>query len=112
MLLLIAAALIALSGIDFANFAVALILLGLGWNFGFIGGTTMLTSTYNPPERGKVQGANDFIMLTTVALASLSSGKILAGLGWEFVAMVLIPVALLSLLMIAWQAMRLTPVRS
>ena len=47
-------------GITFVLFAVALIILGLGWNFGFIGGTTMLTDTYTPSERGKVQAANDF----------------------------------------------------
>ena len=62
MAILIGSAIIGLAGITFGNFAVALIVLGLGWNFGFIGGTTMLTETYKPAERGKVQGANDFIM--------------------------------------------------
>ena len=102
MLLLITAAIIGLSGITFLNFAAALILLGLGWNFGFIGGTTMLTTTYDPPERGKVQGANDFIMLTVVALASLSSGKLLAGIGWASVNIALFPMAILALALIVW----------
>jgi predicted MFS family arabinose efflux permease len=102
MLLLISAAVIGLSGIAFANFAVALVLLGLGWNFGFIGGTTMLTTTYAPAERGKVQGANDFIMLTVVAFASLSSGKLLAGIGWASVNIALFPMAVLALALIVW----------
>ena len=60
MVLLIVSAIVAMAGIDFANFAIALILLGLGWNFGFIGATTLLTGTYAPSERAKVQGFNDF----------------------------------------------------
>lgn len=107
MLLLITAALTGLSGIAFGHFAVALILLGLGWNFGFIGATTMLTATYGPAERGKVQGANDFMMSTVVAIASFSSGKILAIAGWNFVSMSVFPMALLALALIAWQSFHL-----
>jgi predicted MFS family arabinose efflux permease len=107
MLLLITAALTGLSGITFGHFAVALILLGLGWNFGFIGGTTMLTATYGPAERGKVQGANDFMVSTVVAIASFSSGKILAIAGWNFVSMSVFPMALLALALIAWQSFHL-----
>jgi MFS family permease len=107
MLLLITAGVTGLAGITFGNFAVALVLLGLGWNFGFIGGTTMLTSTYNPAERGKVQGANDFIMSVTVAIASFSSGKILAIAGWNFVNIALFPMAFLALTLIGWQSLKL-----
>jgi MFS family permease len=107
MLLLITAGVTGLAGITFGNFAVALVLLGLGWNFGFIGGTTMLTSTYNPAERGKVQGANDFIMSVTVAIASFSSGKILAIAGWNFVNIALFPMAFLALTLIGWQSFKL-----
>ena len=107
MLLLMAAAITGLSGISFSHFGVALILLGLGWNFGFIGGTTMLTSTYAPAERGKVQGVNDFIMAVVVTIASFSSGKILAVAGWNFVSIALFPMAFLALMLIAWQALRL-----
>ena len=106
MLLLITAGVTGLAGITFGHFAVALILLGLGWNFGFIGGTTMLTASYNPAERGKVQGANDFIMSTVVAIASFSSGKILAVAGWNFVNIALFPMALLALALIAWQTLK------
>ena len=103
MAILIGAAIVGLSGITFSNFAVALILLGLGWNFGFIGGTTMLTESYWPAERGKVQGANDFIMSAVVALASFSSGKILVVAGWNFVNIALFPMALLALFLIVWR---------
>jgi MFS family permease len=105
--ILIVAAIIGLSGITFGNFAAALILLGLGWNFGFIGGTTMLTKCYTPSERGKVQGANDFIMSTIVAFASFSSGKLLAAAGWSFINIAIFPIALLALLLIVWQTWNL-----
>ncbi len=107
MLLLVTAAIVGLAGITFGNFAVALILLGLGWNFGFIGGTTMLTSSYNPAERGKVQGVNDFIMSTVVTIASFSSGKLLAVTGWSSVNIALFPMALLALSLIGWQSWNL-----
>lgn len=107
MAILIVAAIVGLAGITFGNFAVALILLGLGWNFGFIGGTTMLTSCYAPSERGKVQGANDFIMSAVVAIASFSSGKLLAAAGWDFINIAIFPIALLALLLIAWQSWNL-----
>jgi MFS family permease len=105
--LLIFAGVTGLAGITFGHFAVALILLGLGWNFGFIGATTMLTSCYNPAERGKVQGANDFIMSTVVAIASFSSGKILAIAGWNFVNIAVFPMALLALVLIGWQSLKM-----
>ena len=84
MLLLVGAAVSGLMGIHFENFAVGLILLGLGWNFGFIGGTTLLTTTYEPAERNKAQGLNDFLIFGTTALASLSAGKLLGVLRLEF----------------------------
>jgi MFS family permease len=103
MAILIGAAITGLSGITFGNFAAALILLGLGWNFGFIGATTMLTKCYTSSERGKVQGANDFIMSAVVALASFSSGKLWAAAGWSFINIAIFPIALLALLLIVWQ---------
>jgi MFS family permease len=105
--LLVLAGVSGLAGITFGHFAVALILLGLGWNFGFIGATTMLTSCYNPAERGKVQGANDFMMSTVVAIASFSSGKILAIAGWSFVNIAIFPMALVALCLIGWQSLKL-----
>lgn len=91
-----------LLGAAFLHFSVALVLLGLGWNFGFIGSTTMLTDCYRPSERGKVQAANDFGISLLMAVASYSSGSILAWWGWDFVAAALLPPAALALAMVAW----------
>ena len=104
MLLLVGAAIAGLSGIHFSNFAVGLILLGLGWNFGFIGGTTLLTTTYEPAERNKAQGLNDFLVFGTTALTSLSAGKLLAGLGWNAVNYAVFPMVAVALAMIVWLA--------
>ena len=102
MVLLFAAGVVAIFDIKFGNFAVSLILLGLGWNFGFIGGTTMLTTTYTPAERGKVQAANDFGISALMVVASFSSGKVLDSLGWGAVGFAMFPAALLTLAMIGW----------
>jgi MFS family permease len=100
--LLIAAGFIGLSGISFGQFSLALILLGLGWNFGFIGGTTLLTGCYRPSERGKVQGVNDFLIALVMVVASFSSGKILAWSGWAAVAAGVLPFALVALAFVVW----------
>jgi MFS family permease len=102
MVLLMGAAGAGLAGITFGNFAVALMILGLGWNFGFIGATTMLTECYRPAERGKVQAANDFGISILMVIASSSSGFILTGLGWHAVPMAVFPPAALALGMVAW----------
>ena len=102
MLMLMLAAGAGLAGISFGHFAVALMILGLGWNFGFIGGTTMLTDTYRPSERGKVQAANDFGISLLMVIASSSSGVILAELGWAAVPLALFPPAAVALLMVGW----------
>jgi MFS family permease len=104
MLLLIGAAVSGLIGIRFENFAVGMILLGLGWNFGFIGGTTLLTTTYEPAERNKAQGLNDFLVFGTTALTSLSAGKLLAYSGWNAVNFAVFPMVALALAMIVWLA--------
>jgi MFS family permease len=78
------------------NFWPSLMLLGLGWNFLFIGGTTLLTETYRPEERAKAQGAHDFTMFTVVAFASLSSGALYSYFGWTAVNLgVLVPAAMI-----------------
>jgi len=76
-----------LMGIDFFNFWGGLILLGLGWNFMFVGGTTLLTDAYRPEERSKVQAANDFLVFGAVAIASFSSGALQNRIGWSAVNM-------------------------
>jgi MFS family permease len=105
MVLLIGAAIVGLAGISFGHFAVALIVLGLGWNFGFIGGTTLLTDSYRKSERGKVQAANDLGISILMAIASTSSGLILADWGWAAVSIALFPPAALALAMVAWLIM-------
>jgi MFS family permease len=92
MALLAICAIVALMGIDIANFWIALILLGVGWNFGFIGATSMLTETYRPAEKNAVQGLNDFLVFGGSAIASFSSGHLLATLGWEPINYVVFPV--------------------
>lgn len=75
----------ALSGIALANFSVALIALGIGWNFCFVGGSTLLTRLHRPNEKGRVQGLNEMLVFGSSALASLAAGVILRYFGWEVV---------------------------
>ena len=76
---------VALSGVALANFWWALVLLGVGWNFLYIGATTLLTETYRPEERAKAQGANELAIFAMMALSSFSSGMIVTNAGWETV---------------------------
>ena len=77
LLILAGAGVVALQGVDIGNFFVALILLGLGWNFGFIGATTMLAGAHTPQERGRMQGLNDLIVFGGVTIASVASGGLM-----------------------------------
>lgn len=92
-----------LAGLSLANFWIGLILLGVGWNFGFIGATAMLTDCYRPEERARAQGLNDFLVFGSVAFASLMSGLTLNTLGWDWLNWVVFPVVALCLLALAWQ---------
>lgn len=105
LVLLCGAGIAALLGLTFANFAAGLILLGLGWNFAFIGATTMVTDCYRPAERNKVQAVNDFCIFLTVALASLSSGRLLDQWGWDAVNYAVFPMAGLAMLLLLWQVL-------
>lgn len=95
--LLLACAAVALTGIELWQFWTALILLGLGWNFGFIGATAMVAETYRPSEKGKAQGMHDFILFGSVAFASLMAGVVYNNWGWEMVNWIVFPVALTCL---------------
>lgn len=106
MIMLAICAGIALMGITLTHFYVALILLGVGWNFGFIGATAMLTDTYRPEEKAKAQGANDFIMFGMVAFASLMSGQTLNALGWDALNIVVFPVVAICLAALGWLRLR------
>jgi MFS family permease len=106
LLLLIGCAGVALAGTSVGHFWLALVLLGLGWNFGFIGGTALVTRTYRPEEKEKVQALNDFLIFGVVAVASYSSGEALLAGGWSVVNILVLPVAVASLLALLWQTGR------
>jgi MFS family permease len=79
----VACVLIALSGVDLMHFMAALITLGVGWNFLYIGGTTLATSTYRPEERTTVQAAVDFCVYATMTCTAFGSGALVTGGGWQ-----------------------------
>lgn len=93
-----------LRGTTLAHFVVALVALGVGWNFMFIGGTALLTSVIAKPEQAKVQGLNDFLVFGFVALASLSSGAAYLSLGWQAVNLGALPGIGLALVAALWLA--------
>ena len=96
---------LALSGLTVWNFWGALVLLGVGWNFMFIGGTTLLTECHVASERAKVQGANDLAIFVTMAASSLSSGLLFTLHGWELMNKLAIPVLLLAGGTMLWLAL-------
>ncbi|TDR94106.1 MFS transporter [Enterovirga rhinocerotis] len=102
LLLIAASAVVGLMGRDVAHFWAALILVGLGWNLGFIGATSLVTDCYEPEERAKVQAANDFLVFGTVAIASFASGTLQMTGGWAMVNWLVFPfvaVALVALML-------------
>ncbi len=105
-LLLCACVAIALAGIAVANFWFALVLLGIGWNFLYIGGTTLLTETYQPAERAKCQGLNDLVIFLTQAVTSLASGWLLERGGWATVNYLAMPLLVVMGVAILWLIVR------
>ncbi|MEX2407700.1 MAG: MFS transporter, partial [Rhodovibrionaceae bacterium] len=101
-LLLLGCVAVTVSGIAVANFAVGLILLGLGWNLLFVGGTTMLTQAYRPEEKAKVQAINDFLVFGTVAATAFLSGAVYDLYGWNVLNFLLIAPVLLVLASLVW----------
>jgi MFS family permease len=93
---------IALVDVTVMHFWWALVLLGIGWNFLYIGGTTLLTEAYRPAERAKTQGVNDFIVFTTQAITSLASGWMLERGGWAAVNYLALPLIATMALAIVW----------
>ncbi len=102
-------AVVALSGTGVAHFWTSLILLGVGWNFGFVGGTAMVADCYRPEEAAKVQAANEVLLFSIVSLASFSSGKILTASGWDTINLLVFPVVGGCLVLLA--GMRFLPRR-
>ncbi len=103
LLILMACAVVAHMGIALWNFWGALVLLGIGWNFGFIGATAIVASSYRPAEADKVQGFHDIILFSTVALSSFSSGKVFTAFGWSVMNLVIWPVTILCLVLVLLQ---------
>ncbi|HQY44040.1 MAG TPA: MFS transporter [Paracoccaceae bacterium] len=110
--ILASAGAVALTGVELERFYLALVLLGVGWNFGFIGATTLLTSAYLPEERGRIQGINDFVVFGGVTAASLSSGTLMncsgtdVVAGWQAVNLAMLPFLVLAGGALIWLVMR------
>lgn len=112
--LLALAGVVALSGVALSQFFAALVLLGLGWNFAFIGATTLLASSHSVAERGRIQGLNDSVVFGCVTIASLASGWLMhsgedAAAGWTAVNLAMLPFLLLAGAALAWLATRARP---
>ncbi|WP_151717568.1 MFS transporter [Gemmobacter serpentinus] len=112
LVILAAAGAVAMSGVALENFYAALILLGVGWNFGFIGATTMIAANNRPEERGTMQGLNDAIVFGGVSIASFASGGLMncsggtVQAGWSAVNMAMLPFLILAGAALIWFAMR------
>ena len=91
-----------LAGTSFWHFAIALFLLGLGWNFMYVGSTTLLTETHTPAEKGQVQALHDFIMFSFVALGTFLAGRVFHRFNWEILNQMSWPLVLLTLLVVLW----------
>ena len=112
LVILATAGAVAIAGVDLANFFVALILLGIGWNFGFIGATSMLTAQQAPEEKGRLQGLNDLVVFGGVTFASFSSGGLMncsggsVQAGWQAVNFAMLPFLVLTGGALIWLALR------
>jgi MFS family permease len=112
LVILAAAGAVALSGVELEDFFIALVLLGIGWNFGFIGATTMLAGAHEPHERGRMQGLNDLLVFGGVTMASLASGGLMNCSGgnpvdgWNAVNMAMAPFLVLAGGALLWLVLR------
>lgn len=104
--IMIIGAVVGFIGIELWNFWIALILLGVGWNFGFIGATSLVTTCYRHSEKNKVQGFHDGVLFTLVATASLASGQVLNIWGWQALTGILWPVCALAIILLFIQSAR------
>lgn len=115
LMILTAAGAVALQGVELGNFFVALVLLGLGWNFGFIGATAMLAECHEPHERGRMQGLNDLLVFGGVTFASFMSGGLMNCYGgnpidgWSAVNMAMAPFLMLAGGSLIWMMLRQKP---
>ena len=104
--LLIASVLLNQLGTTYWHFWTALVALGVGWNFTFIGATSLLTHTYRPAEKAKVQGINDFLIFGSAAVASLLAGYWQSLLGWQMLNLIMLPAIGVAMLLVAWSQHR------
>lgn len=102
LLLILAAAIVNLSGISVAHFVASLSLLGVGWNLGFIASTALLTSSYRPQEAARVQGLNEQVVFGVMALASIASGLLLQLIGWQSINILAIVVVTAAISVLGW----------
>ncbi|MEZ5817185.1 MAG: MFS transporter [Hyphomicrobiaceae bacterium] len=105
-LIQVGCALVNLSGVDFANFLVANALVGLGWNFTYVGGSTLLTRTYRPAERARVQASHDFTVYATTATAAALAGFLQQKSGWMAINLAALPLMVIVMLTALWFAFR------
>jgi len=97
---------VALNGNTITHFVIALVLLGIGWNFMYTGGTTLLTECYTPAEKARTQGANDFIVFAIMGISSLASGAMVSSLGWEWMNRTALPFLAAIAAAVSWLAWR------
>lgn len=102
LLMIVAAAGVSLHGITTLHFDIGLILLGVGWNFGFIASTAMLAVAYKPEEAARVQGLNEQVVFGVMAVASVASGVLLQLVGWQAINLIAIVVATIAIVALAW----------
>jgi len=95
---------VALSGVELMQFLLALLTLGVGWNFLYVGGTTLLTTAYRPEEKNKAQGAMDFCIFSTMALTSFASGALVTTKGWAWLNLGSLPAVVLIGCALLWLA--------
>jgi MFS family permease len=107
--LIVVSAVISISGISLWHFWIGLCLLGVGWNFAFVGATTMVTQCHRPDERNKVQAFNDFLVFGSMAIGSFASGNVLASFGWVAVNNIVFPVILTAAALLLWQVLKPQP---
>ncbi|NQV99519.1 MAG: MFS transporter [Rhodospirillales bacterium] len=100
--ILLASVVVALNGLTFYHFLASLVLVGIGWNFTFTGGTILITEVHTLAERAKVQGTNDFLIFTGLAISSFMAGSVYHFLGWSWINYAMLPIILTILLSALW----------
>jgi len=102
---MVACIIVAVSGVAIWQFWGALVLLGIGWNFMYTGGTTLLTESYTPAEKAKTQGMNDVLVFTVMCISSFSAGALVNSRGWEWMNIDALPFLAVVASLVLWLAM-------